>query len=779
MQSNELYNELSQNFIEYAVACNTDRAIPDAESGLKPVARRILYGAYIGKRSSSKPHVKNARIVGDVMGQFHPHGDSSIYGALVRLSQDWILRYPLIDFHGNQGSIAGDGPAASRYTEGRLSKLAESGLLAGLKKNNVDFIPNYDETTEEPVTLPSIFPNLLCNPNTGIGVAMACNWLPHNLREVAAAIYDYMDGKEPMIPGPDFPTGGVVINKDDIPGIMKTGHGSVKVRARYKVEKKKLVFYEIPYGQTIENLIAEIGKVAEEEIPEISDVHDESNKKGIRIVVEVRNVDPESIVNKLFIKTNLQTSISYNQVALIDKTPTELNLKQCCEVYVKHNINCITREAQFDLEKAEARRHVLEGLLKALEDIDNIIALIKKSASSNDAKDKLMEKYKFTEPQAKAILGMRLSSLANMEKVELQKEKAELEKDIHWYQALLGNPDIQKSELKSRLEEIVKKFGDARRTELAQITLPKEEKEIEMVVPEDVVVVVTKAGSIKRIPRKSFKTQKRNGKGVKTEDSAILTTISTNTIDTLMVFGTTGKMYRLIVDDVPVGTNVSKGTNINTLVNMEPGEKLAAVTSLYRKSNAEYVVFITKQGLIKKTKLEEYTKTKKKTGIQAIKIKDSDEIANITFLNEEDLILVTEKGMAIHFETKDIAPIGRIASGVKGIKLAEGDKVVIGLPLHSEEDELAIFTNSKMGKKMKLDQFPVQGRGGRGVSVYKPESEKIYIAGAAMVTPDDEVLILGSMTSICISAADIPSLSRTSVGNMMIKSGEIRNVVKL
>ena len=323
MQSNELYNELSQNFIEYAVACNTDRAIPDAESGLKPVARRILYGAYIGKRSSSKPHVKNARIVGDVMGQFHPHGDSSIYGALVRLSQDWILRYPLIDFHGNQGSIAGDGPAASRYTEGRLSKLAESGLLAGLKKNNVDFIPNYDETTEEPVTLPSIFPNLLCNPNTGIGVAMACNWLPHNLREVAAAIYDYMDGKEPMIPGPDFPTGGVVINKDDIPGIMKTGHGSVKVRARYKVEKKKLVFYEIPYVQTIESLIAEIGKVAEEEIPEISDVHDESNKKGIRIVVEVRNVDPESIVNKLFIKTNLQTSISYNQVALIDKTPTE------------------------------------------------------------------------------------------------------------------------------------------------------------------------------------------------------------------------------------------------------------------------------------------------------------------------------------------------------------------------------------------------------------------------------------------------------------------------
>ena len=343
--TNELVTELSQNFIEYAASVNSDRAIPDAKSGLKPVAKRILYGAFVEGRSSNKPHVKCARIVGDVMGSFHPHGDSSIYGALVRLSQPWIMRYPLLDFHGNQGSINGDGPAAYRYTEARLSKFCEDGMLQGIKKRNVDFIPSYDESTEEPVTLPAIFPNLLCNPNSGIGVAMACNWLPHNLNEVATAIYDYMDGKEPMIPGPDFPTGGIIINSKDIPMIIKTGHGSVKVRGKYKIEKSNIVFYEIPYGTTIEGLLSEIGKVCDEkEIEGISEIRDESNKKGIRIVIECeKNVLPEAIVNKLYGKTNLQTSVSYNQVALIDKTPTQLGLKDCCKIYVDHNIDCLIK----------------------------------------------------------------------------------------------------------------------------------------------------------------------------------------------------------------------------------------------------------------------------------------------------------------------------------------------------------------------------------------------------------------------------------------------------
>ena len=324
--TNELVTELSQNFIEYAASVNSDRAIPDAKSGLKPVAKRILYGAFVEGRSSNKPHVKCARIVGDVMGSFHPHGDSSIYGALVRLSQPWVMRYPLLDFHGNQGSINGDGPAAYRYTEARLSKFCEDGMLQGIKKRNVDFIPSYDESAEEPVTLPAIFPNLLCNPNTGIGVAMACNWLPHNLKEVADAIIDYMDGKEPMIPGPDFPTGGLIINGNDLPGIIKTGHGSVKVRGKYKIDKNKIIFYEIPYGTNTEALITEVGKVCDEgEIEGVSDIRDESNKKGLRIVIECkRDASIDTIVKKIFAKTNFQTSISYNQVALIGKTPTEL-----------------------------------------------------------------------------------------------------------------------------------------------------------------------------------------------------------------------------------------------------------------------------------------------------------------------------------------------------------------------------------------------------------------------------------------------------------------------
>lgn len=351
--THDIIQELHTNFIEYAVAVNTDRAIPDARDGLKPVAKRILYGAYITGRVNSKPHVKSARIVGDVMGTWHPHGDSSIYGAMVRLSQNWVLRYPLIDWHGNNGNIIGDGPAHMRYTEAKLAKISEDGLLTGLKKKNVDFIPNYDETEEEPVALPAIFPNLLCNPNSGIGVAMACNWAPHNLKEVADAIHAYAAGEEPMLPGPDFPTGGIIINKNDIPGIMKTGRGSVKIRSRYKIEKNSLVFYEIPYGTTIENLITEIGEVCNnKEVEGVADIRDESNKKGLRLVVECNpGVNPDAIANKLFAKTNLQNSFAYNQVALINKTPTEMNLKQCIKIYMEHNINCVIKETQFDLDR--------------------------------------------------------------------------------------------------------------------------------------------------------------------------------------------------------------------------------------------------------------------------------------------------------------------------------------------------------------------------------------------------------------------------------------------
>ena len=497
------------------------------------------------------------------------------------------MRYPLIDWHGNNGNIAGDGAAHMRYTEARLSKLAEDGMLNGLKKKNVDFIPNYSEDAEEPITLPSIFPNLLCNPNTGIGVAMACNWLPHNLREVAQAIYDYMDGKEPTLPGPDFPTGGVIINSNDIPNIMKTGHGSVKVRGKYKVEGQNIIFYEIPYGTTIEALLTEIGEVCDsKEVEGVADIRDESNKKGLRIVICCKKgYDPDNVAKKLFLKTNLQTSISYNQVALINKTPTELNLKQSIEIYVKHNIECLVKEINFDLDKMKARLHIVEGLLIALEDIDNVIALIKGSASSDAAKTKLIDKYKIDEIQAKSILAMRLSSLAKLEKVELEAERDELVRDIADLNDLLASDERQLKVIKERLETIVKKYGDARRTELTHIEIKPEEKEIEAITPEDVVVILSKTGEIKRIAKTSFRTQRKGGKGVKSEDDAVLDTIATNTIDTLLVFTDAGKMYRLLVDNIPAGTNASRGVRIFTLINLQPNEKVVSITSFERKNN--------------------------------------------------------------------------------------------------------------------------------------------------------------------------------------------------
>ena len=772
---NDILHELGTNFIEYAVACNTDRAIPESRSGLKPVARRILWGSYVGGRTSNKAHVKCARIVGDVMGSLHPHGDSSIYGALVRLAQPWVMRYPLIDFHGSCGNQNGDGAAAMRYTEARLAKITEDGMLAGIKKKNVDFTPTYDDADEEPITLPAVFPNLLCNPNTGIGVAIACNWLPHNLKEVANAIYDYIDGKEPMLPGPDFPTGGIVINKNDIPNIMRTGHGSIKLRGKYNIEKNKIVFYEIPYGVTIEDLLANIAEVCNnKEIEGISEIRDESNKKGIRVVIECqKGIEPSSLINKLFAKTKLQISISYNQIALVDKTPVELNLKDCCKIYVDHNIDCLKKELNFDLHKAEDRLHIIEGLLIALEDIDNVIALIKKSSDSTKAKEALIAKYSLSEIQAKSILAMRLSSLAHMEKVELENEKKELVDKIADIKDVLTNHARQLSMIKDNLSAIVNKYGDNRRTELAQISVKPEEKEIAEVIPENVVVTLTQNGLIKKVPTSSFKVQKRGGKGVKSADASIMEIISTNTVDTLMFFTNKGKMYRTIVDNIPTGTNASKGIAINTIVNLENDERVIAMSSLYRKTNAKYVVFVTKQGLFKKTYIEEYMKTNRNNGIAAIKLKEGDSVVGVTFLDEEDVILVTKGGYAIHFETKSINPIGRLTSGVKGIKLSENDEVENILPVHKTTDSIAIIGKDGLGKKMKLSDFPLQGRGGKGIIIYKGAD----IVGSEMIADEDNLLLVGDKT-LCISTKDIPMLGKTAVGNILMK-GNVSKVVKL
>ena len=778
----DVTKELSQNFIEYAVAVNSDRSIPDAKSGLKPVARRILFGAFDSGRTSSKPYVKNARIVGDVMGALHPHGDSSIYGALVRLAQPWVMRYPLMDFHGNRGSQSGDGPAAMRYTEGRLAKISEEGMLKGLKKNAVDFMPTYDDSGEEPVTLPAIFPNLLCNPNSGIGVAMACNWACHNLREVEQAIIDYIAGNEPMLPGPDFPTGGTIINKNDIPMIMRTGHGSVKIRANYTVKKNVITITEIPYGTTVEGLLDEIGTYCDENATVgIRDIKDQTDIGGVKIVLECETTsNPESIMQKLFSKTSLQSSFAYNQVALIDKVPTEMNLKDCCEVYVNHNIECIVREAQFDLKKAQDRLHIVDGLLKALEDIDNIIALIKKSESSSAAKTALMEKYKFSEEQAKAILAMRLSSLAHLEKVELQNEQADLQKTVKELTALISDSNLQYEELTKRLHAIVEKYGDERRTQLIHIEPPKaSEVEIINVEPEKCVVVMSEGGLIKRIPATSFRTQRRNGKGVKTTNDINAAVIRTNTIDSLMIFTDQGRMYRILVDNIPSGTNSTKGVPVQSLITMEQNENPAMIYSIYRDTDAKYVFFATKNGTVKKTSLDEYVKTKRKTGVAAITLREGDELASVNLIKDEDVVMLTKQGMAIRFNSSEIAASSRATIGIKGIDLKKDDEVVAVMTVRDTNDSLAIFTKRGMGKKFPVQELPVNHRAGKGLIVYKPTPVTGDVASGALVSDEDSILIMSNTTSICISATEIPMQSRASMGNQLIKATDVTTVSKV
>ena len=766
---------MGQNFIDYAIATITDRAIPSID-GLKPVQKRILYGAYANGRTSSKPYVKNARIVGDVMGSFHPHGDSSIYGALVNLAQEWTMRYPLMDFHGNKGSINGDGPAAYRYTEGRLAKISEDGMLAGIKKNNVPFIPTYDDSDVEPTILPSIFPNLMCNPNTGIGVGMACKWGCHNLREVEKAILAYMNGDEPTLPGPDFPTGGVVINKNDFANIMKTGKGSVKIRAKYNVKGQVITITEIPYESTTEAIMKEIGEITESENFGISDATDYTNNKGIKIIIKCnKDANPEVVMRKLFAKSKtLQKSYAYNQIALIDKTPTLMSLKDCCKVYVEHNIECIRREVKFDLDAAEARLHIVEGLLIALEDIDNVIQLIKQSENSTCAASALCAKYGLDDVQAKAILAMRLSSLAKLEKIELEQEKKELVEKIADMKAILADVERVKDIIKERLHKIVEKYGDDRRTELLQLDTPtKEEKEIVYVEPEKCIVTMTESGLIKRIPATSFRTQRKNGKGVKTTGDITVATIRTNTIDSLMIFTNKGKMYRVLVDNIPVGTNVSVGTSVHALVEMEQGEEPSLIYSIVHGTDAKYVLFVTQNGVIKKTSLEEFTKTRKRTGLAAINLAEGDHIVSVSLLSEEDIVIMTRQGMGIKFKSTDVSPTGRTASGVKGINLNPDDYVIAALPIRDANDSLGIFNVNGSGKKIKLSELVTQKRGGKGIKLTKTE-----VAGGALISDEDSVLIIGTNNSICISAKEVPLLSRASVGNALIK-GDINSISKI
>ena len=789
--SQDMIKEMEQSFLDYSTSVITGRALPDARDGLKPVHRRILYALAELNLVPTKPYKKSARIVGDVIGKYHPHGDSSVYEAMVRMAQDWSLRYPLVEGQGNFGSVDGDGAAAMRYTEARMSKITLE-MLRDLKKDVVDFQPNFSEDLEEPMVLPSRIPNLLLNGTSGIAVGMACSFAPHNINEVIDGIIATINNRDitveelhkEYIKAPDFPTGGTIINQHELLNGYKTGKGRVRIRGKYNVEKigrrECLVFYEIPYGVKKEKLIEDIAKLCEDKsIEGITDIRDTSNKHGMRIEIEVKkDINPDVIANHLFRLSALEDTYSLNHTAIVNKSPKVLNLKELIEVYIDHQVEVITRRTQFDLRKIDARLHIIEGLLKALEDIDNVIALIKSSNNVQVAIEGLMKKYSLSEIQAKAIVEMKLRKLTGLEKVELEQENKELVEEANHLKSILGSTEVLNSVLIDELNEIKSNYGDARKTDVTNIIVKADEKDIQYVQPEEVVVVMTKAGNVKKIPAKSFKVQNRNGKGVKNQDDIILDVIRTNTIDTLMVFTALGKMYRLVVDQVPTGTNSSRGVAIHTLVKMEEHDKAIAITSLKRKTDAEFVVSVSEQGMIKKTKLEEYMKAKK-SGIAAVGLREGDSIANIVFIKDEQLILVSEKGMSIRFKTDNIGSVGRTAIGVRGMKIAEGDRVVAALPINKDTDELAIFSQYGMAKRTPLKEYPIQGRDGKGTITYKPNDTTGVVVSAALVEDKDNVLVVGDQTSICISAKDIPSLGKASLGNIMIKGNNVMSVTKI
>ena len=787
----DMEKEVQQSFLDYAMYVNMDRALPDVRDGLKPVHRRILFAAHVLGLTPNKPYRKSARLVGDVIGKYHPHGDTSVYDAMVRMAQDWSMRYPLIDGQGNFGSIDGDGSAAMRYTEARMKKITLD-MLSDIKKDVVDMKSNFSEDELEPTVLPSRVPNLLLNGTTGIGVAMACSFAPHNIVETIDAIIAQIKNEDITIEelhkiliAPDFPTGGIIINQRELIDAYKTGNGRARVRGRYKVEKvnrnrEMIVLYEIPFGVAKEALISSIVKLCEEKkIEGIADVRDSSNKLGMRIEIELKkDVNPDVIANQLFKHTRLEDTFSINQVCLINGEPKLVSLKEMISAYISHQREVIERRTKFDLNKIDERLHILEGLLKALEDIDNVIAIIKNSSNAQNAIDTLVEKYSLSETQAKAIIDMKLRKLTGLEKIELENENKELLSQADKLRSILSDRNELDSVLINELEEMKKQHGDNRRTEVSNIVVKPEEKDIQFVQPEDVVVVVSKSGTLKKIPAKSYRVQNRNGVGVKNHDDIVMDVIKTNTIDNLMIFTALGRMYKLVVDQIPTGTNSSRGVSAHTLVKMEDHDRVVAITSMKRKTEAKYVVSISEQGYIKKTKIEEYASAKR-SGIAAVGLKEGDAIADITFMNEEQILLITQNGMSIRFETKSINSVGRTAIGVRGMKLLEGDKVVAALPITKTTDEVAFFTSLGIGKRVQIKEFPVQCRDGKGTICYKPSKTTGVLVSSCLVENKDSVLIIGDSSTICISASDIPTLGKLSAGNILIKNNSIISVAKI
>ena len=780
--------EMKNSYIDYAMSVIVSRALPDVRDGLKPVHRRILYAMYEDGITSDKPYRKSANTVGSVLGRYHPHGDSSVYDAMVRLAQDFSMRYPLIDGHGNFGSVDGDAPAAMRYTEARMSKIAET-MLEDIEKNTVDFMPNYDDRLQEPTVLPAKLPTLLINGSSGIAVGMATNIPPHNLTEVINGIIKIIDDDNVtdeelmgIIKGPDFPTEGLILGREGIKQAYTTGKGKIIMRAEAEIEemsgnKQRIIVRSLPYQVNKAKLIEHIADlVKEKRIEGISEVRDESDREEkVRVVVELkRDVNAQVILNQLFKFTQMQETFGVIMLALVNGEPKILTLRQCLEYYIDHRKTVILRRTQFDLDKALARAHILEGLKIALDNIDEVIEIIRNSY--DDAKERLMERFGLSDIQAQAILDMRLKTLSGLQREKIEEEYAELMKLIEHLRAILASDKLVYDIIKEELLEIKDKFGDERKT---KIVAAEGEFDVEDLIKEEqCVVALTHFGYIKRMPIDTYKSQKRGGKGITgiatREEDFVKQIFTCSTHDTILFFSNKGKVYRLRGYEIPEAGRTAKGTAIVNLLMLDGGEKISAVIPIANFAEGKYLLMATKNGIIKKTQLNEYMSVRK-TGLIGITLKEDDELIDVRLTDGEDnVVLVTHKGMSITFDEKNVRPMGRVSQGVIGIKL-DDDDYVIGMEsiVHGSKATLLTITENGFGKRTELDEYRLQTRGGKGVTTYKVTPKTGNLVGIRIATDDEDVmLITDTGTIIRLNVADISVLGRATQGVTLMRTNE-------
>ena len=794
LEQTEIYSEMKKSYIDYAMSVIVGRALPDVRDGLKPVHRRILYGMGQLGVTPDKPHKKSARIVGEVMGKYHPHGDSSIYDAMVRLAQDFSTRYMLVDGHGNFGSVDGDSAAAMRYTEARMTPFALE-MLRDIDKETVDFRDNFDGEEKEPVVIPSRFPNLLVNGSNGIAVGMATSIPPHNLKEVIDATIKVINEPDcdieeliKIVKGPDFPTGAQILGKAGMKEAYRTGTGKVKVRSCCEIEetdrgKSQIVITEIPYMVNKARLIEKMADlVKEKKVEGVSAIRDESNREGIRIVVELkRDANPQITLNRFYKHTQLQDSFSMIMLALVDGRPEVLTLKRFLEEYVKFQKEVVTRRTKFDLAKAEARAHILEGLRIALDNIDAVIKTIRESYSN--AKENLMENFGLSDIQAQAILDMRLARLQGLEREKIENEYNELMKKIAYYKSLLADEVLLMGVIKDELTEIRDKYGDERRTQIVRDEGEFDEEDL--VEEENVTITFTHLGYIKRVPADTYKAQKRGGKGitgVTTRDNDFVKDlVMTSTHDNLMFFTNTGKAHKIKAYEIPEATRTARGTPAINFLNLLQRERITAVIPVKEFSEDKYLIAITKNGLIKKTALNEFD-TKRTTGLIAINLKDEDELIAIKqSTGSNNIIIVTKKGKCISFSEKDVRPMGRIASGVRAIKLDKDDEVV-SMELVEPEQQLMVVTENGFGKRTPVEEYKIQVRGGKGLLTYDKAkfSKTGALIGAMVVDESDEILMINSDGIIIrIRASEVSILGRATQGVKIMKVDEGSKIVAI